>query len=452
MAKVASIGVFRAASELIGRARTAMMAGITFGGDRDIYTALGYQRTLGPSDYRDRYRRNGIAARVVEAKPEATWRGGAELVEDEDPESVTEFEGEWDALQERLHVWPTLSRLDILAGLGEYAVLLVGAPGDLATPMPKLIGGQEGVLYLAPYSQQDVSVTTWEEDTENPRYGLPLTYAMRRTSARNRKPGGQTVHWTRVLHVADGILDDRTCGAPRLERVWNDVDNLEKVAGGGSEAFWRRVHRGMQFDIDQAATVDQAAIDAAKEQIVEYENGLRRILTTRGIDIKELGGDVSNIGPNVTSIISLISGATGIPQRVLLGSERGELASTQDRENWAERVKDRRDSFAEPQVVRPLVRMLQDAGALPATPDGYDVRWPDLDELGEQTRAEVAERWAGLNQKAGDVVVTSAEIRDRVLKLDRLTPEQVDEAVVRVPPPPVPPGAPQVDPQDSQVE
>ena len=80
------------ASDLASRAGLASLAGLTFGGARDLYQALGYQRKLLPQDYRDRYKRNGIAARVVEAFPKATWRGGAELIEDEDPTETTDFE------------------------------------------------------------------------------------------------------------------------------------------------------------------------------------------------------------------------------------------------------------------------------------------------------------------------------------------------------------------------
>ncbi|GAF99571.1 unnamed protein product, partial [marine sediment metagenome] len=122
-------------------------------------------------------------------------------------------------------------------------------------------------------------------------------------------------------------------------------------------------------------------------------------------------------GNQVTSIISLIAGATGIPQRILLGSERGELASGQDKASWDERVQDRRNEFATP-IVRDFVDRLSNVGALPEVE--YDVRWPEIEDLDEDTKANIATKWAELNSKAQAIVVQPEEIRDRILRLDKL--------------------------------
>lgn len=452
---VQMLSVYRAASDLIARSQYAAMAGITFGTKRDLYTTLGYPRLLTPKDYRERYERGDLAARVVEAYPHATWRGGAELVEDEDPDTVTAFEEAFDELEERLQVWSVLGRADVLCGLGPYSVVLIGAPGALESELPRF-SGPDGVLYLAPYGPEEVSVDLWEENVEDPRYGLPLFYKIRRRTALVSSVD-RRVHWTRVVHVADNLLDDRVNGRPLIGRVWNRLDDLDKVVGGGSEAFWARVHRGMALKLseDPGFKYDAAAKAKVEEQLDEYLHGMRRYLTTRGIDIQELGGDVSNFGPQVNAIVSLISGATGIPQRILLGSERGELASSQDKENWNERVRDRRETFGTA-ITRDLVDSLVDHGALPE-PEEYDVRWPDIDDLTETERANVADKWSGLNTKAKGTVVTAEEIRDRVLRLPKLEPSQLEptptedqlvEEQTRVAPAPPEDGTEQVPPEE----
>lgn len=432
------VGRIRAAtSDLIQRARIANVAGLTYSGSRDLYNALGYPRVLEVKDHRDRYKRGDVAARVVDVYPKETWRGGAELIEDEDPEVVTDFEDQWDQLNKRLHVWQALQRTDILAGLGRYAVLMIGAPGLPETPLGKL-SGPDDVLYLASYCEDEAIIAQLVENPEDPRFGLPETYTIRRTGS--TKSFDRRVHWSRVLHVADGVLDEVIYGAPRLERVWNRLDDLDKVVGGGSEAFWIRVHQGFALNVDPTIKISQPEVDKLKEEVDEFIHGFRRFLTMRGTELNALGGDVSNFGPQVASLLSLISGATGIPQRLLLGSERGELASTQDAEAWEDRVSDRRDSFAEP-IVRELVTRFQGVGALPEAE--FEVRWPEIEELNTKEKAEVAERWAGLNSKAKGIVVLPAEIRDRVLGLEELTPEQIAEAEeekkANTPPPP---GAP----------
>ena len=403
------------ASDLAGRAGLASLAGLTFGGARDLFEALGYKRNLLAEDYRDRYKRNGIAARIVEAYPKATWRGGAKLVEDEDPEISTPFEEAWRTLDERLGVWSTLGRADILAGLGRFAVVLIGAEGDLTKELPTL-KDQEGILFLAPYGEDEASVDTLVDDPEDPRFGLPLMYRIKRSGL--QKHFSKQVHWSRVLHIADGMLDDRINGIPRMERVWNWLDDLEKVTGGGSEAFWLRVHQGLIINIEKDVKMDQPAIDKLEDRAEEFAHQMRRTMGARGFSVQALGSEVSNFNNQVMALMSLISGASGIPQRVLLGSERGELASTQDKQNWDERVSDRRRDYAEP-IVRTFADRLIEHGALPE-PEHYDVRWPEIEDLDDTAKANVADKWSKLNSQAGGIVVRPEEIRDRVLGLPKI--------------------------------
>jgi len=65
---------------IIDRLMFMRQAGITFGGDRDLYTAFGYDRVITHKQYRDRYARGGIAGRIIDALPNATWRGDVELI------------------------------------------------------------------------------------------------------------------------------------------------------------------------------------------------------------------------------------------------------------------------------------------------------------------------------------------------------------------------------------
>lgn len=404
------VSIIRLASDLADRANIAARAGLTFEGSRDLFNALGYRGALSPNDYRSRYQRGDIASRIVEAYPKGTWRRGAELIEDDDPEIETEFETAWIELEKRLNVWSVLLRADILAGLGDFSIVLIGAEGDLGSELPKL-KSQESILYLSPYGPSEARHDGLVEDPEDERFGLPEFYKITRGTSRR-------VHWSRVLHVADGVLDDRVNGTPRLERVWNRLDDLDKVAGGGSEAFWLRVHGGLMLSIDKDLEVNPEVLTKFKNEAEEFSHQMRRVLAGRGFDAERLGGDVANFGNQVSALISLISGATGIPQRLLLGSERGQLASSQDKATWDERVSDRRGEFAEP-VVRQFVDRLIKHNALPE-PEQYDIRWPEIEDLDEKGKAEVAAQWAGLNTAAKGIVVKPEEIRDRVLRLDPL--------------------------------
>lgn len=417
-----SILQFRALGEMLQRANFAVRSGLTFGGKRDLYAALGYTPTLGIGDYRSRYKRGDIATRVVDAYPKATWRGGAELVEDEDPEVLTPFEEAWLALDQEHQIWSTLGRLDILAGLGRYAGLLIGAADNQELEQP--VGKVSALLYLWPYGEDELIIDAYVKDTKDPRYGLPEFYRLTRTG--DSISVNKRVHHSRILHVADGVIDDKVYGTPRLEKVWNRLDDLDKIVGAGSEAFWRRADQGLYFNIDPDAKVADSAIPAMKDSAEEFVHGMKRVLALQGAKVTALGSDVADFSSQVASVISLISGATGIPQRLLLGSERGELASSQDKENWDRRVDDRRVDFAEPVIVRPLVQRLTEMGLLPEV-EGYDIRWPEIEDQTEMDRASIAEKLAKLNDLAKGWVILPEEIRDRILRLDPLTDEQIAE-------------------------
>lgn len=432
------VKMLRSLSAMLSRSGWMEKAGITFGGKRDVYKALGYKQVLMPTDFRARFKRNGVANRVVKAYPLATWRGGFEVVEDNDPTTETPFEAAWDALARRLRVAQQFRKGDTLGRLGQFAILVIGAPGeDTSLPVPGKVTANQ-VEYLMPYSQLETTVFRWDLDPKSSRYGRPDLYTVTRQVA--LAPGltqgtsslSRQVHWTRVIHFAEGLLDDMVYGEPCLQPIWNDLDDLEKVRGGGSEAFWNRANGGMQFDLDpdlpledededdpdSAVPKPSASASGMKKQLGEMEHGLRKNLLTRGVTVTRMGSDVADISKPVSCILGLISTATGIPQRVLSGSEQAKLAGSADRTNWDERVTDRRDEYATMLLEEFINRMIE-WGALPK-PTQYQVRWSVIRVMDDLQRAEIATEWAALNRPNGPLVVLPDEIRERILQLGPL--------------------------------
>lgn len=413
----------RIASALVERRKFTDRAGLTFdtsrtkasGWDRDLYFSAGYPQELKAADYRARYERGGIAERIVEAYPRGTWGGGFDVVEDPDPGQETEFERAFRALADRLDLWSRLLRADILANLGRYSVLLIGAPGLMSEELPRL--SPEQVLYLTPLGEDRATIKEHEKDSESERFGLPSVY-----SCKLGEQHTKDVHWTRVIHLTEGSLEDDVLGKPRLRSIWNYLIDLDKLHAAGAEAAWKRMDPGIQFDLDPEAELSESEEGDLQDQIDEFQHGLRRIFRTSGLEVKPIQLQAQMFGANVETVLKLISATTGIPLRILTGSERGELASSQDRGNWADRIMERRDGFATP-VVGQFLRRLIDFGALPE-PSEWQVVWSEIDELSEQEKAEVAASLAEANkaqfEATGVPILTSDEIRDRVLKLGPL--------------------------------
>jgi hypothetical protein len=223
--------------------------------------------------------------------------------------------------------------------------------------------------------------------------------------------------------VAEDLLEDEVYGRPRLKRVYNRLNDLEKIIGGGSEATWKVMDRGLQADVRDGFTGEGQTLDDLEAEIDEYMHKMRRFIRTQGVDIKELGSDVVDPSGLFNALISLVSAASFIPQRILIGSERGEMASTQDQENWAGVIESRQTSFAEPIILRALIDRLVWMGALPAPVNGkYTVTWPSLYKPTEAGQADLADKVASAIQKVApngqtDMVIDLDEYREKYLKL-----------------------------------
>jgi hypothetical protein len=400
----------------------------TYGGRRDMYRALGYKRTLTLADYRQAYEREDIAQTIVEAYPEATWSNGIDLVEDESPDNVTEFEQAHIDLDERIGLWSKVMRADVAAGLGQYSVILLGVSAnsdtDYTQPLTSL-SGPDDLLYLTTLTQERARIVSFLNDPSDPYHGQPEFYSLSVGTPVNRAGVAVNnlrnstkwikVHYTRLIHIAEGMLTDDIYGRPRLRPVWNRLCDLQKVVGGGSEAAWTRADPGIHIDVDPELELSPEAEDDLEAEIEEYRHGFSRLLQTQGGKVNLLQAAVSMFGSNADTIIKLISAVTRIPHRILVGSERGELSSSQDRDNWKDRVNARRNVFAEPLIRRRVIGRFIELGILPE-PTRYDIAWPDPEDLNDKDKAAIALQIAQANQyntqASAGLILTGDEMRD----------------------------------------
>lgn len=388
--------------------------GTIYGGSRDLYAVFGYRPYIGFEEMFQKYVRQDIAGRIVEAEPHATWSAPPVL------ETTNQaYKDGWNDLIQRHNLYGKFSRLDKLAGLGRYSVLVIGFDDGKPLDQPLDTDRQNRVIYLQPYGEATADILQYERDQTNPRFGQPVMYRIspQRMDSERRRAGSTTtsnfaqlsfsVHYSRVLHVAENTLEDDLFGIPRLQRVYNLLDDLQKTAGGSAETFWLTSNRGMQVDIDK--DMDLKADDAAalSDEIDEYFHNLRRVIRTKGVKIENLGSDVADPRGTFSVLIALISGATGIPQRILLGSEAGQLASEQDRANWAVRIEERRQLFAEPVIINPFSRKMIECNVLPAPTDLTHL-WPDAFRQNPleraQTSAQQARSLANVSKALSDAV------------------------------------------------
>lgn len=374
--------------------RQSLMAasGKQFGGDRDVYAAAGYPNNISFEQYKAKYLRQGIAGRVVDAPADETWRK-APLVKDTDDTGGSDFMRAWadltdtervveGELDDRRNVWHYLNRLDRAAGIGRYGVLIIGVQDGRDTNEPLLKNsvknGTKGLLYLRVCDEKSASIATTVTDTKDRRYGLPETYNV----VINDDGAVGVFHWTRVVHVAEKLLDSETYGTPRLERIYNDLEDLLKITAGSGESAWKLMYQGIIMSTKDGYESEDGEVSKSKAE--EYVHGLMRVLAVEGMDVEIQGGEIVDPSPVIQIFVALISAATGIPQRILLGSERGELASSQDEANWLKLIESRQMNLAGPAMLRPLINRFIYCGILPVPLDGrYTIEWPSLFQLSE---------------------------------------------------------------------
>jgi hypothetical protein len=408
-------------SSYLNRVRM-FLAGVSYHGKRDMYEILGYNRSPTNLDYAARYLRQDIARRIVNAPVLSTWADPPQI-EVDDAAFMTAWENHLDAVP----VWHNLIRLDKLAGLGQFAGLVIGFDdgGALNSPVKPAQGRK--VIYLQPYAEAAIKVTSYVTDNKDPKFGQPLLYAVSPGRFRPEQRTGAigftyssengramfSAHNSRMLTVADELLEDGTFGHSRLEDVYNLLDDMLKVTGGAAETWWLSANRGMQVDVDKEMDLEPEDEKNLTQEVLDWQNELSRIVRTRGVTMKGLGGEKSDPTGVYTVLKNQISGARGIPQTILFGSSANAQASQQDRAAWAERIGERVREYAEPIVFRPYLNMLINAGVLPKPKQNIQINWPEAYKLSPlergQTSAQMARSAANLSKADRDNPASAKE-------------------------------------------
>lgn len=378
------------------------MTGMQFNGRRDLYELYGYQRWLQPNNYIGKYLRQDIAKRVVDAPVQAMWADPPLLSGD------PAFMASWDNFCEEIPVWNSIIRLDKLAGLGTFAVMVLGVDDGQALDQPLTLKDGRKFIYMQPYAEVACTINHFETNTNSPRFGKPLMYHINPgkfevaqriagAGATMTRPAVSTrpfdVHYTRVLHVAENLLEDGVYGRSRMECVYNLLDDILKVAGGSAELFWIMANRGIHVDVDKDMELNPKDEENLTAEVQEYMDDMRRFIRTRGAKVTSLGSNVADPTGPFNVLLSLISAATGIPKLVLSGTTSGTLASAQDRANWAERVAERVTEYGEPIVLKPLIKAGIQCGVFPK-PTTLNISWAEAFKLSPLERAQTSAQMA----------------------------------------------------------
>jgi hypothetical protein len=254
------------------------------------------------------------------------------------------------------------------------------------------------LLFLRSFDESLVQIVRYEWNLNNPRFGMPVMYRVTFNDPRETHTGiglplaTVFVHWSRILHVTDS---HNTAGSSeifspgRIKPILNPLLDIQKIRGAAGEGYYKGGFPGLtgethpqlggEVDIDE---------EKAKDAMEQWMNGLQRTLLGVGISYKTLAPNVTDPTPYLLAPMQAVALQIGCPMRVFLGSERGEMASSQDDENWNDRKRERQINYLTPRLIVPFFDRLIRIGVLPE-PEGYSVEWPALDAISEKDKATI---------------------------------------------------------------
>jgi hypothetical protein len=403
----------------------------TFGGDRDLYESFGYKRRLTYNDYEFRFKRGGIARRLISDIPLYGLGQGVSVFEDPDPKIETKFEAATNELVTRTHLWERVYRASVQCRIGQYSVLYIGAIDKQPLDKPlERVRSSKDIAYFTPIPEVRAKILSTVTNRRDPRFGLPEFY----TIWFGKKTGvGETVHWSRVHHFVENPLDYDHLGAPLLESSWNLFDDLMKLLGGGAEAAYQRADPGMQFELDPDIKLRPQENEDMSNQVKLFKHGKSKVLKTRGVTAKQFVTSPADFSGNVECVMQQIAGTHHVPMRWLLGAEVGELASSQDQENFFHFIKTWQGTVALSRVSGLFDRLIQ-LNALPFIPE-VSILFPDVADLSEITRAQLLDTLTRANvaqTKAGQpAIFTTSQLLDKVYNIqpeDDETESETDDS------------------------
>lgn len=255
------------------------------------------------------------------------------------------------------------------------------------------------LLFIRCFDEHLVQVVQYEADMTNPRFGQPVMYLVTLNDPRQPHTGvglplaTVRVHWSRVIHLADNLTSSEVFGVPRMRPVLNPILDIQKVRGGSAEMYWKGAFPGISVETHPQLGGD-VSIDTAgiRDMMENWMNGLQRYMAFSGMAAKTLSPQVVDPEKQIQVQIEAICIKLGCPKRVFMGSERGELASSQDDEQWNDQIRYRQHNYVTPRIIVPFIDRLIAIGVLPepSEENGYKVEWPDLEAIGKKDKAAIA--------------------------------------------------------------
>lgn len=422
---------------------------------RDLDAECGYPEYLTVDEYADLISKEPVAQLVNSIYPIESWKTQPKIYDSDDPDVITPFMEAWNNLPTQMGIepshhiqdsnnvlWPFLLNADILSGWGRYGVILIGFDDGKELSQPCVPRKGMKINFLQAFPEHMASISSFETDRKSRRVGLPTMYQVTfsdpfKQSNRdvNESYTTEYVHYSRIVHLTDRWHTEsssRVFAVPRCEPVLHPILDIRKVRGASAEMYYKGAFPGVHFGTHPQLGPD---VDVNKEDLQdmyeEYINGLQRAIWTTGMTADSLAPQVVDPTPQIVVQLEAISIKTRTPKRVLMGSERGELSSADDRKDYNGKLMARQALHNGPCIAAPLVDRLINMGVLPKPRSpGYRHWWPDLASLSEAEKADIlVKRTQAYGIYSSQGVDSQVPPRYYMTGFDQMSEEEADSII-----------------------
>lgn len=407
-----------------------------FGGDAKhdrLYSDFGWPESIQYANYYQMYQRNGLAYAAIIRPIETCWQEYPELLEKEDTHDKTTLEKQIAEKFDEINFWSVLAKADEYSRIGEYAGVIFRFADNkrLDEPVDSKNLGLDGLVEVIPAMQGQLKAELYTDTSDTLNYGKVRSWYYNEAGitdgAENLKTANATIHPDRI-HVWS--MNSSIYGKPVLEACFNDLLTLQKISGAGGEGFWKNAKANPIIQFGKDASMQKIAqglgavngagqpdpsliADKLDEVIGDWQTGLDNTFALQDGEAKFNSIRMDDPEPHRMGALQSLAASISCPLKILIGSQSGERASTEDAKEWAKTCNARNTKMVKPNIRR-IIRRLVNFGVLPARE--WYLLWADLTESTSTEKLDAAFKMADINAKnrgSGEpVTFTANEIRE----------------------------------------
>jgi hypothetical protein len=416
---------------LLSRGLDNIFPGFFPGQKHNHYKDFGFPDKVNFALTYDMYQRNSLAKAAVDKTIRKTWQDPPWLLEmprdgSEGPlKKETRLEKVIRRHFTKIRFWSKVMEADRRSMVGRYsAVILRVADGKkLHEPLVKVRGGLNALVDVIPVWESQLKVSDYNTDVNSLDYGEPKMYeydegqigggAFDNGQNRSRK---LKIHPSRiVIWSLDGSME---CDSA-LKAGLNDLLSIEKILGASGEGFWKNAKQAPILEMDKEADIQKVAramgiepaaiVDVMNDQVADWQRGFDELLMIQGMTARLPKVELPDPEHFFMNALQSFSASFDIPLKVLVGTQTGERAATEDASQWNQTCNFRRKNTVIPNVLS-IVARLEACGILKENPEWF-VDWTDLTESTMLEKIDRAGKMSLVNKSFGSTVFLPSEIR-----------------------------------------